>query len=54
MNQCVVNIQGYVRLKIKGKEKEIYPYVSKDAKGVYMVNPFGNALHIPFELVEIL
>lgn len=54
MNQCVVNIQGYVRLKIKVKEKEIYPYISQDAKGVFMVNPYGNALHISFDLVEIL
>ena len=52
--RIAVNIQGYVRLKIKGKEPEIYPYVSKDTKGVFMVNLYGNTLHVPFDLVEIL
>lgn len=54
MNKCVVNIQGYVRLKIEGQENSILPYVSQDANGVYVVNPYGNALHIAFDLIEIL
>lgn len=55
MNQCIINIIGYVRLvHYKGQEHIILPYVAEDDKGVYVVNQYGNAIHVDFNTVEIL
>lgn len=54
MNQCVVNIQGYIRLKVKGVEEKVLPFIAKDGDGVYYVNSHGNVLHLSNDLLEIL
>lgn len=54
--KCLANVQGYVKLTGFGYENKgvILPFVANDSEGVYIVNNFGNVLHVRNEDIEIL